>query len=247
MVNPMQENPVLAALATRALEFVKDGNIVGLGTGRAATAFVSALGRRVREGLRVTGVPTSAATAVAAQECGISLVGLDDLDGIDVTVDGADEVDPRLDLIKGYGGAMVGEKIVAAASRTEVILVGSEKLVPVLGRRGILPVEVIPFAVGFCKRRLASLGCRPRVRSIEGRPFLSDSGNYILDCGIEPIQSPQQLEDAIRAVPGVVGTGLFLGIADVILVGEGDTIRELRRREGSPERGVPGAEGIPRP
>jgi ribose 5-phosphate isomerase A len=229
MANLMQENPVLAALAARALEFVKDGNIVGLGTGRAATAFVRALGRRVQEGLRVTGVPTSAAAAVAAQESGISLVGLDDLDGIDVTVDGADEVDPQLNLIKGYGGAMVGEKIVAAASRTEVILVGSEKLVPVLGRRGILPVEVIPFAVGFCKRRLASLGCWPQVRTVEGRPFISDSGNYILDCGIEPIPNPQQLEDSIRAIPGLVGTGLFLGIADVVLVGEGDAVRELRR------------------
>jgi len=227
----MQENPVLTALATRALEFVKDGNIVGLGTGRAATAFVRALGRRVQEGLRVTGVPTSAATAVTARECGISLVGLDDLDGIDITVDGADEVDPHLDLIKGYGGAMVGEKIVAAASRAEIILVGSDKLVPVLGRRGLLPVEVIPFAVGFCKRRLALLGCRPQVRTVADRPFISDSGNYILDCGIEPIPNPRQLEDSIRATPGVVGTGLFLGIADVVLVGEGDSVRELRREE----------------
>jgi ribose 5-phosphate isomerase A len=230
MENPMRENPALAALATRAVEFVKDGNIVGLGTGRAAAAFVRALGRRVQEGLRVTGVPTSAATAVAAQECGISLVGLDDLDGIDVTVDGADEVDPQLNLIKGYGGAMVGEKIVAAASRTEIILVGSEKLVSVLGQRGILPVEVIPFAVGLCKRRLASLGCRPQVRAVEGRPFISDSGHYILDCGLEPISNPQQLEDAIRGIPGVVGSGLFLGIADVVLVAEGDSVRELHRK-----------------
>jgi ribose 5-phosphate isomerase A len=230
MENPTQENPVLAVLAVRALEYVKDGDIVGLGTGRAATAFVHALGRRVQQGLRVTGVPTSAATAITAQEAGISLVGLDDLDGIDVTVDGADEVDPHLNLIKGYGGAMVGEKIVAAASRTEIILVGSEKLVPVLGRRGVLPVEVIPFAVGFCKRRLASLRCRPQVRTVEGRPFVSDSGNYILDCGIEPIANPHQLEDSIRAIPGVVGTGLFLGIVDVVLVGEGDAVRELRRQ-----------------
>jgi ribose 5-phosphate isomerase A len=124
---------------------------------------------------------------------------------------------------------MVGEKIVAAASRLEVILVGSEKLVPVLGRRGVLPVEVIPFAVGFCKRRLAALGCRPQVRMIDGRPFVSDSGNHILDCGIDPISAPQQLEDDIRAIPGVVGSGLFLGIADVVLVGEAGTVRELRR------------------
>ncbi|MFI5398488.1 MAG: ribose-5-phosphate isomerase RpiA [Candidatus Binatia bacterium] len=232
MTNPPHDNPVLAALGTRALDFVKDGYVVGLGTGRAATAFVEALARRVREGLRVTGVPTSAATATVAHECGIPLVGLDDVDLIDVTVDGADEVDPQLDLIKGYGGAMVAEKIVAAASRTEIILVGSEKLVPVLGRRGILPVEVIPFAVGFCKRRLATLGCQPQVRLTNGRPFISDSGNHILDCGIEPIAKPQALEHSIRAIPGVVGTGLFLGIADVVLVGEGDVaVRELRRQE----------------
>jgi len=231
MANLMQEDPVLTALAARALEFVKDGNIVGLGTGRAATAFVRALGRRAQEGLHVTGVPTSAATAVTAQECGISLVGLDDLDGIDVTVDGADEVDPHLDLIKGYGGAMVVEKVVAAASRTEIILVGSDKLVPVLGRRGVLPVEVIPFALGFCKRRLASLGCRPQLRSVEGRPFISDSGNYIIDCGVEPIAEPQRLEDSLRAIPGVVGTGLFIGIADLVLVGESGGVRELRREE----------------
>src|SRR5512143_4018027 len=184
-----QNDPILAAIAARALEFVHDGAVVGLGTGRAATAFVEALGARVKQGLHVTGVPTSQATAATARRLAIPLVDLDDVDEIDVTVDGADEVDPQLNLIKGYGGAMVGEKIVAAASRREIILVGSEKLVPVLGKRGILPVEVIPFAVGFCKRRLAALGCRPQVRFTDGVrvPFVSDSGNYILDCGIEPI------------------------------------------------------------
>jgi ribose 5-phosphate isomerase A len=224
------DDPVLAAVAARALAFVSDGAVVGLGTGRAATAFVQALGARVQQGLRVKGVPTSQATAAVARRLGIALVGLGDVDVIDVTVDGADEVDPQLNLIKGYGGAMVGEKIVAAASRTEVILVGSEKLVPVLGQRGILPVEVIPFAAAFCKRRLAGLGSRPEIRLNGGTPFVSDSGNYILDCGIGPITAPEDLEHAIRAIPGVVGTGLFLGIADVVLVGEADGVRELRRR-----------------
>ena len=227
-----QNDPILAAIAARALEFVHDGAVVGLGTGRAATAFVEALGARVKQGLRVTGVPTSQATAAAARRLAIPLVDLDDVDEIDVTVDGADEVDPQLNLIKGYGGAMVGEKIVAAASRREIILVGSEKLVPVLGKRGILPVEVIPFAVGFCKRRLTALGCRPQVRFTDGVrvPFVSDSGNYILDCGVEPITDPQALEDAIRAIPGVVGTGLFIGIAERVLVGEAGSVRELVRK-----------------
>jgi ribose 5-phosphate isomerase A len=228
-----RNDPVLAAVAARALEFVHDGAVVGLGTGRAATAFVEALGERVKQGMRITGVPTSQATAATARRLGIRLVGLDEVDEIDVTLDGADEVDPHLNLIKGYGGAMVGEKIVAAASRREIILVGSEKLVPVLGKRGILPVEVIPFAVGFCRRRLTTLGCRPQVRLTDGVrvPFVSDSGNYILDCGIDPIAEPQQLEDAIRAIPGVVGTGLFIDIAERVLVGEGGTVRELVRKE----------------
>jgi ribose 5-phosphate isomerase A len=227
-----QTDPILAAVAERALTFVHDGAVVGLGTGRAATAFVEALGGRVKQGLRITGVPTSQATAAAARRLAIPLVDLDDVDEIDVTVDGADEVDPQLNLIKGYGGAMVGEKIVAAASRREIILVGSEKLVPVLGKRGILPVEVIPFAVGFCKRRLAALGCRPQVRFTDGIrvPFVSDSGNYILDCGVEPITDPQALEDAMRAIPGVVGTGLFIDIAERVLVGDADTVRELLRK-----------------
>ena len=224
-------DPSVAAIATRALQFVTDGAIVGLGTGRAATAFVEALGAQVARGLRVTGVPTSQATAATARRLNIPLVTLDDVDEIDVTVDGADEVDPHLNLIKGYGGAMVGEKIVAAASRREIILVGSEKLVPVLGKRGILPVEVIPFAVGFCTRRLTALGCRPQIRLTDGVrvPFVSDSGNYILDCGVEPIAEPQQLEDAMRAIPGVVGTGLFIGIAERVLVGESGSVRELVR------------------
>jgi ribose 5-phosphate isomerase A len=223
------DDPSLTAVAARALDFVAEGMVVGLGTGRAATAFVRALGRCVREGLRVTGVPTSQATAEIARECGIPLVELDAVEAIDVTVDGADEVDPRLNLIKGYGGALVREKIVAAASRREIILVGSEKLVPVLGHRGVLPVEVIAFATGFCARRLAALGCRPQIRSVGAAPFVSDGGNHILDCGIAPLTAPRELEEAIRAIPGVVGSGLFLGVADRVLVGESGGVRELAR------------------
>ncbi|MFN8627281.1 MAG: ribose-5-phosphate isomerase RpiA [Candidatus Binatia bacterium] len=230
MANVTRETPVLVALAARALEFVTNDTIVGLGTGRAATAFVHALGERVRGGLRVRGVPTSEATATLARNHGIPLLSLEEVDQIDVTVDGADEVDPQLDLIKGYGGALVREKVVAAASRTEIIVVGSEKLVTVLGQRGILPVEVLPFALGLCKRRLAAAGCQPKVRCVEGRPFLSDNGNYIVDCGVEPLRRPRELENAIRAIPGVVGTGLFLGMAGVVLVGQTDgTVREFRQ------------------
>src|SRR5947207_6634736 len=156
----------LGVLARRALGFVKDDTAVGLGAGRAATAFVRALAARVRDGLRVRGVPVSEATAALAGELGIPLVGLE-VD-IDVTVDGADEVDPDLNLIKGYGGALVRERLVAAAAQRQLILVGSEKLVPVLGSRGRLPLEVVPFALPLVLRRLSRLGCPPEVRAVGG-------------------------------------------------------------------------------
>jgi ribose 5-phosphate isomerase A len=229
METPPSSNPLLDAVATRALDFVRNDSVIGLGTGRAATAFLHALGERVRQGLRVRGVPTSESTASLARQLGIPVIGLEDEQGIDVTLDGADEVDPHLNLIKGYGGALVREKIVAAASRQEIILVGSEKLVSVLGSRGRLPVEVIPFALAFCRRRLAALGCRPILRLHAGEPFRTDQGNYILDCGIEPIADPRQLEGRLRDIPGVVGTGLFIGMAHRVLVGENGKVRELER------------------
>jgi ribose 5-phosphate isomerase A len=201
---------------------------VGLGSGRAAAAFVRALGARVREGLRVQGVPTSEATAALAREVGIPLAPLDDTP-LDLTVDGADEVAPDLGLIKGYGGALVRERIVAAASRRQIILVTPEKLVTRLGARGRLPVEAIPFARPLCERRLEQLGCRPRLREVEGRPFVTDNGHVILDCGIEPPEEPAALECAIRRIPGVVDTGFFLGTADTVLVAELTGVRVLTR------------------
>ena len=221
---------LLAALATRALAFVKDGALVGLGTGRAATAFIHALAARVNKGLSIRGVPTSEATARLARELGIPLAGLEE-GTIEVTVDGADEVDPQLDLIKGYGGALVRERIVAAASRKQVILVDSSKLVPMLGTRGRLPVEVIPFALPFCARRLKELGVQPTLRLVEGKPFVSDNGNVILDCAIGPLEAPGTVDSEIRKIPGVVDTGLFLGTAHTVLVAEGRTVREMRRKD----------------
>lgn len=224
----------LARLAARALELVRDGTVVGLGSGRAATAFLRALAARVRDGLSIRGVPTSEETARLARDMGIPLAGLDEA-APDLTVDGADEVDPQLDLIKGYGGALVRERIVAAASRRQVILVEAGKLVPVLGSRGRLPVEVIPFAVPLCHRRLEALGCRPRLRTERNRPFVTDNGNLILDGAVDPIPDPAALERAIRAIPGVVDTGLFLGTADTVLVADGEAVAE-RTRPGRSER-----------
>lgn len=216
------------SMANMALEFIKDGDVVGLGTGRAATAFVRALGDAVKAGLRVTAVSTSQVTAALATQLGIPLATLEEVSDIDVTFDGADEVDPRLDLIKGYGGALIREKIVAASSRRLVILVGAEKLVPVLGSRGILPVEVVPFGLPLCRRRLAELGCQPVVREHYGQPFVTDNGNHILDCSISPLSDPASFEQAILGIPGVVGTGLFIGMADTVLVQDGDAVHVQR-------------------
>jgi ribose 5-phosphate isomerase A len=232
-MRPMTDTET-AALAAHAVEYVRPGHVIGLGTGQAAMAFVHALGRQVQQGLRVTAVPTSQATATLAGEFGIVLASLDDVESIDVTVDGADEVDPGLDLIKGYGGALLREKIVAAASRRLVILVGHEKLVPVLGTRGRLPVEVIPFAAGFCRRRLADAGHAPVLRESGGRPVLTDNGNVILDCAVGPILDPPRLEETLRAVPGVVGTGLFLGVAQTVLVWDQARVTTLTQTAAPP-------------
>ena len=218
----------LDQLISRALSHVRDGALVGLGSGRTASAFVRALGARVRQGLRARGVPTSEATARLAREVGVPLAGLDE-GVLDLTVDGADEVDPRLALIKGYGGALVRERIVAAASRRLIIVAGGEKLVRMLGSRGRLPVEVIPFACPLAMRELAGLGCRPALRTVEGRPFVSDNGNWIIDCGVRPIEAPADFARDLRAIAGVVDTGLFLGMADLVLVAEARGIREMRR------------------
>lgn len=215
-------------LATHALQFVRPQSVIGLGSGRAASAFLMALAARLRDGFSIRGVPTSSETARRCRQLGIPLAELDERP-LDVTIDGADEVDPRLNLIKGYGGALVRERIVAAASRRQVILVEADKLVPVLGSRGRLPVEIIPFALPLCADRLATLGCPPTLRQEEGRPFVTDNGNFILDCAVDPIEDPAWLERTIRAIPGVVDTGLSLGTADIVLVAEGGRVREVRR------------------
>ncbi len=219
-------------IVERALELVTSDSLVGLGSGRAARAFVSSLGERMRAGaLRVRGVSTSEETAALARDVGVPMVTLAEAGELDLTVDGADEVDPQLDLIKGYGRALVREKIVAASSRRLVILVGKEKLVPRLGTRGKLPVEVVPFALPLCERRLQALGCQPKLWKEGNRPLTSDNGNYILDCLVAPISDPARLEQDIRAIPGVVGTGLFLEMAHTVLVGEGDGLRLIEERQ----------------
>jgi len=220
---------VLDKLGAYALRYVKPGQTVGLGTGHAASAFIRALGNR---GFKVRGVPTSTASAELARSLGIEVVDLGGNARLDVDIDGADEVDPRLNLVKGYGGAMVREKVVACASRKVVILVGAEKRVPRLGQRRRLPVEVVPFAAHYAIRRMRGLGLKPSVRmGADGREFLSDNGNLVMDCGTSVVEAPARLERELLAIPGVVGTGLFIGIASVVLVGNSDgSITTLERR-----------------
>lgn len=212
--------------ADQALSQIPEGSLVGLGTGRAATAFVQALGAKVRNGFRVRGVSTSEDTARLARSLGIDLVGIDDAGPIDVTIDGADEVDPALNLIKGYGGALVREKIVAAASKRLIILVGPEKLVPALGTRGRLPVEVVRVGHGAVAR---GLGLPSTLRIVDGKPFVTDNGNVILDCAVPVIPDPAELDRRLRMIPGVVGTGIFAGMADLVLVQDGVDVKVLKR------------------
>jgi ribose 5-phosphate isomerase A len=216
-------------LAEHAAALIADGSVIGLGSGRTATAFVHALGRRVEQGLRVRGVPTSLLIADLARNLGIPLTTLEEVGELDVDVDGADEVDPNLDLIKGLGGALVREKIVAASARKLVIVVTPEKQVSMLGQRGVLPVEVVPFAFHLVQRRLTGLGLNPRPRKENQHLFLTDNGNHIFDCGIQPIANARELEQAICAIPGVVDTGLFLGMADTVLVQDGPELKIMER------------------
>lgn len=192
--------------------------VVGLGTGTTAKFAVDALGRRMREGLRFVGIPTSEATASQARSLGIPLSTLGDHPSIDLTIDGADEVDLKTrNLIKGRGGALLREKIVASSSKQLVIVADESKLVEKLGSKMPVPVEVIPFGWQATARKLKALGCEPTVR--EG--FTTDSGNFILDCPFGPIADPEALARQIDSTVGVVEHGLFLGLASRILIASG--------------------------
>ncbi len=219
----------LEAVALAALEMVREGDQLGLGTGRAAKAFVTALGLRVREGLRVAAMPTSGATAVLAKSLGIPLLDPREAPELRLVFDGADEVSPSLDLIKGYGGALVREKIVASLGERFVVLIGEEKLVSHLGERGRIPVEVIPFASGFVARKVAGLGLLPSLRQDGESNYETDNSNWILDCGTSGIADPAALDQALLQIPGVVGTGIFANMADIVLVGTSGGVRRLER------------------
>ncbi len=217
------------AAARRALAFVREGHVVGLGTGSTAAYAIRFLGEMVRSGLKIEAVPTSVFSRNLAVSEGIPLTTFDQHTCIDVTIDGADEINPQLQLIKGGGGALLREKIVASASRKVVIIADSAKQVPVLGKFP-LPVEVVPFAEAFLRQRIASLGASVTLRKGPGdKPFITDDSHHILDCDFGRIDNPAELADELTRMPGVVEHGLFLDLADTVLIGKGSEVLELQR------------------
>ena len=206
----------------RAIEFIKDGMVVGLGTGSTTYYAIKRLGMMVNQGLDITGIPTSVQTEKIAKESGIKLSTLEEHPEVDVTIDGADEVDPNLNLIKGMGGALFREKIVASASKMEVIVVDPSKMVEVLGTKSPLPVEVSKFGWKICLKKLEKLGCKAKLRMIEEVEYTTDNDNYIVDCSFERIDNPKSLEAEINCIPGVIENGLFIGIADIVIMGTED-------------------------
>jgi ribose 5-phosphate isomerase A len=217
------------AAARAGLRFVEDGQVVGLGTGSTAAYFIKLLGEKVRNGMRVRGIPTSDRSRELAESLGIPLTTLDECQEIAVTVDGADEVDPQLRLIKGGGGAMLREKIVASATKRLVIVADETKQVPVLGKFP-LPVEVIKFAQALVAKRITALGAQVSLRkNADGTPFVTDEKNHILDCRFGQIADADTLARQLSEMPGVVEHGLFIGMASVVLLARGSEIVELRR------------------
>lgn len=227
------------AAAQRALDLVCDGMWLGLGTGSTAARFVEALGQKVASGLQVLCVPTSEATRAQAESLGIPLTTLDETPHLHLTVDGADEIDDQLRLIKGGGGALLREKIVATASDQMVVIADNSKLVPMLGKFP-LPLEVVRFGFAATRRLVeamaAQAGCEGEIRlrkTESGEPFISDQGNYILDCHFGSIPEPEVLGFALKRVPGVVEHGLFLGVADLAIVASKEGVKVLRPGQGN--------------
>ena len=216
------------AAATEAVKLIRTGMVVGLGTGSTAKHMIQALGEKVRAGMNLRGVPTSQETATLATQAGIPLLDTDNRWEIDIAIDGADQVDPQFNLIKGGGGALLKEKIVAASAKQFIVVVDHTKQVSVLGGSFPLPIEVIPFGWGSTAREIESLTkSRVVLRERNGAPFLTEAGHFILDVHLDKIPQPGDLETALNLIPGVVETGLFVGRTDVLIVGTPQGVRTM--------------------
>lgn len=235
-MRPNQEiiNEAKRKAASAAIKHVKNGFVVGLGSGSTAAYAIEAIGGRVKsEKLDVKGIPTSTQAFLLAVKSGIQITTLEEHPVIDVTIDGVDQVDPELNLIKGMGGALAREKIVAAASSINVIIADESKCVSVLGEAGqVVPVEVLPFAAELVQRRIAGLGGKPVLREGKGKlgPVITDNGNMIVDAGFGEIADVAGLEVRLKMIPGVAETGLFVGLTDVVYVGSTTEVRKLEAK-----------------
>jgi len=217
------------AAARASLKYVRDGQIVGLGSGSTATFAIRMLGERVREGMKIRGIPSSIATRDLATQLGIPLITFEDAQQIDVTIDGADEFDPTLNLIKGGGGAMLREKIVASASKQLVVVTDASKQVQVLGKFPV-PVEVIAFAEPLIAKRISDLGGQVVQRhGKDGKPYVTDEGHHILDCHFGKIPDPAGLSHTLSYMPGIVEHGLFVGMANVVVMAKAGEVEEFQR------------------
>ena len=222
----MSSNKQRAAAA--AAELITDGMVLGLGTGTTASYLVQILGERVRQGLRIQGIPTSEATRQLAAAEGVPLTTLEEQPVLDLCLDGADEVDPELNLIKGGGGALLREKIVASAARQRIIMVDVSKCVGCLGAFP-LAVEIIPFGWEVTRRQLEQFGGVPTLRQREGKPFVTDQGHYIIDCALSQIEDAPRLNHQLNQLPGVVENGLFVDMTDRLIIGSPDGIAEKHK------------------
>lgn len=214
--------------AERAAAYIQDGMIVGLGTGSTVYWTIKKIGERIKAGLKIKGIPSSSKTERLAIEYGIPMTDFSKVRKIDLTIDGADEIDPHFNLIKGGGGALLREKIVGVSAKEVIIVADHLKMVSHLGKFP-LPVEVVPFGWEITAHTAAQLGCSPALRMKDGRIFTTDNGNYILDCSFESIANPYLTHQQLKLIVGVVETGLFVGMADKIIIGESNEVKVLKK------------------
>jgi ribose 5-phosphate isomerase A len=209
--------------AESAVEYIKDGMIVGLGTGSTASWAIQKIGQRIKQGLQIKAIATSHNSEIMAKQLGITMVSFSEIEEIDLTIDGADEVDKEWNLIKGGGGALLREKIVASASKQLLIIIDESKLVNHLGKFP-LPVEIVKFGFEMTMKKLNQINRSTKLRMIDNKPFVTDNGNYIVDCDFGIIDHPQELHNKINLIPGVIDNGLFVNLAKQVIVGYPDGV-----------------------